>query len=53
MAMERFKIGIICKFHHNDSKQNIRDLMLDSDHSRAVNCRNSKNILKLIKINFV
>ncbi len=24
------------EFHHNDSKQNIRDLLLDSDHSRAV-----------------
>ena len=23
------------EFHHNDSKQNIRDLLLDSDHSRA------------------
>ena len=23
------------EFHHNDSKQNIRDLILDSDHSRA------------------
>ena len=24
------------EFHHNDSKQNLRDLLLDSDHSRAV-----------------
>ncbi len=24
------------EFHHNDSKLNLRDLMLDSDHSRAV-----------------
>lgn len=24
------------EFHHNDSKQNFRDLFLDSDHSRAV-----------------
>ncbi len=24
------------EFHHNDSKQNMRDLLLDSDHSRAV-----------------
>ncbi len=23
------------EFHHNDSKQNLRDLLLDSDHSRA------------------
>jgi hypothetical protein len=27
---------IYVDFHHNDSKQNIRDLLLDSDHSRAV-----------------
>jgi hypothetical protein len=27
---------IYVEFHHNDSKQNIRDLLLDSDHSRAV-----------------
>ena len=27
---------IYAEFHHNDSKQNIRDLLLDSDHSRAV-----------------
>ena len=26
---------IYAEFHHNDSKQNIRDLILDSDHSRA------------------
>ncbi len=24
------------EFHHNDSKQNLRDLILDADHSRAV-----------------
>ena len=27
---------IYAEFHHNDSKQNLRDLLLDSDHSRAV-----------------
>ena len=27
---------IYLDYHHNDSKQNIRDLLLDSDHSRAV-----------------
>ena len=27
---------IYVDYNHNDSKQNIRDLMLDSDHSRAV-----------------
>lgn len=27
---------IYAEFHHNDSKENIRDLLLDSDHSRAV-----------------
>ena len=26
---------IYAEFHHNDSKQNLRDLLLDSDHSRA------------------
>jgi hypothetical protein len=30
------KAEIYVDFHHNDSKQNIRDLLLDSDHSRAV-----------------
>ena len=30
------KAEIYAEFHHNDSKQNIRDLLLDSDHSRAV-----------------
>ncbi len=29
------KAEIYAEFHHNDSKQNIRDLLLDSDHSRA------------------
>ena len=29
------KAEIYFEFHHNDSKQNLRDLVLDSDHSRA------------------
>ncbi len=30
------KAEIYAEFHHNDSKYNIRDFLLDSDHSRAV-----------------
>lgn len=30
------KAEIYAEFHHNDSKQNLRDLLSDSDHSRAV-----------------
>tara|TARA_B100001059_G_scaffold127742_1_gene127625 strand:- start:190 stop:1905 length:1716 start_codon:yes stop_codon:yes gene_type:complete len=30
------KAEIYVDYNHNDSKQNIRDLLLDSDHSRAV-----------------
>ena len=30
------KAEIYADFHYNDSKENIRDLLLDSDHSRAV-----------------
>ena len=29
------KAEIYAEFHHNDSKQNLRDLLFDSDHSRA------------------
>ena len=29
------KAEIYADYHHNDSKQNLRDLLLDSDHSRA------------------
>ncbi len=29
------KAEFYVEFHHNDSKQNLRDLILDSDHSRA------------------
>ena len=33
---KKSKAEIYVDYHHNDSKQNIRDLLLDSDHSRAV-----------------
>ena len=33
---EDSKAEIYAEFHYNDSKANIRDLLLDSDHSRAV-----------------
>ena len=32
---EDSKSEIYGEFYHNDSKQNLRDLFLDSDHSRA------------------
>jgi len=35
------------EFHHNDSKQNLRDLLLDSDHSRAATI----GIQKVFKLN--
>jgi hypothetical protein len=38
---------IYAEYHHNDSKQNIRDLLLDSDHSRAV----TVGLQKIFKIN--
>jgi hypothetical protein len=38
---------IYVDYHHNDSKQNIRDLLLDSDHSRAVTI----GLQKIFKIN--
>jgi hypothetical protein len=34
--MKDSNLEIYAEYHHNDSKQNIRDLLLDSDHSRAV-----------------
>ena len=42
------KTEFYAEFHHNDSKQNIRDLILDSDHSRAstVGIRKIFNIKK-------
>ena len=41
------KIEIYSEFYHNDSKHNLRDLILDSDHSRAV----SLGLQKILKIN--
>ena len=41
------KAEIYVDYHHNDSKQNIRDLILDSDHSRAV----TVGLQKVFKIN--
>ena len=32
---KKSKFEMYAEFHHNDSKQNLRDLILDSDHSRA------------------
>ena len=47
---------IYAEFHHNDSKQNLRDLLLDSDHSRAVTVGIQKvfssNIFDNIKFNW-
>jgi len=40
------------EFHHNDSKQNMRDLLLDSDHSRAVTLGVEK-IFNIKKSNFL
>ena len=41
------KAEIYVDYNHNDSKQNIRDFLLDSDHSRAV----TVGIQKIFKIN--
>ena len=41
------KAEIYVEYNHNDSKNNIRDLMLDSDHSRAVTI----GLQKVFKIN--
>ena len=41
------KAEIYAEFHHNDSKQNLRDLLLDSDHSRAA----TFGLQKIFKIN--
>jgi hypothetical protein len=41
------KAEIYVEYNHNDSKQNIRDLLLDSDHSRAVTI----GLQKIFKIN--
>ena len=41
------KARIYTEFYHNDSKQNFRDFLLDSDHSRAV----TVGISKIFEIN--
>ena len=41
------KAEFYVEFHHNDSKQNLRDLILDSDHSRA----STFGIQKVFEIN--
>ena len=43
---------IYAEFHHNDSKQNLRDLILDSDHSRAATLGFQK-IFKIKNKNFL
>jgi len=42
------KAEIYVDYYHNDSKQNIRDLLLDTDHSRAV----TVGLQKIFKINY-
>ncbi len=39
------KAEIYGEFHHNDAKYNLRDLMLDSDHSRALTLGLKKEFL--------
>ena len=46
------KAEIYTEFHHNDSKQNLRDLLLDSDHSRAATIGLQK-IFKIKNDNFL
>jgi len=46
------KAEIYVDYDHNDSKQNIRDLLLDSDHSRAVTVGLQK-IFKISKDNYL
>tara|TARA_B100000963_G_scaffold359796_1_gene388218 strand:- start:818 stop:2536 length:1719 start_codon:yes stop_codon:yes gene_type:complete len=41
------KAEIYVDYHHNDAKLNLRDLLLDSDHSRAV----TVGLQKIFKIN--
>ena len=41
------KAEIYAEFHHNDSKLNLRDLLLDADHSRAA----TMGIQKIFNIN--
>ena len=46
------KAEIYVEFHHNDSKVNLRDLLLDSDHSRAATIGLQK-IFNINKDNFL
>jgi hypothetical protein len=46
------KAEIYVDYNHNDSKQNIRDLLLDSDHSRAVTVGLQK-VFKISTDNFL
>jgi len=46
------KAEIYVDYNHNDSKQNIRDLLLDSDHSRAVTVGLQK-VFKIKNDNFL
>ena len=46
------KAEIYAEFHFNDSKQNLRDLLLDTDHSRAVTIGIQK-IFKIKKDNYL
>ena len=39
---------IYAEYYHNDSKQNLRDLLLDSDHSRAI----TVGLQKIFNINY-
>jgi hypothetical protein len=49
---EDSKSEIYGEFHYNDSKQNIRDLILDTDHSRALTLGLQK-IFKISNDNFL
>ena len=46
------KAEVYAEFHHNDSKQNLRDLLTDSDHSRAVTIGIQK-VFNINKSNFL
>ena len=46
------KAEIYAEFHHNDSKENLRDLLLDADHSRAATIGLQK-IFKIQNDNFL
>ena len=52
MAWKDSKAEIYTEFHFNDAKLNIRDLILDSDHSRAATIGFQK-IFKINKNNYL